>query len=137
MKLEFIEHVEEGLAVVAEFAKLALEGISILCVVIGVLKTIQLVLQLRCRNRRRRDSREFPFNRVRLRFGSWLALALECQLGADILATTVAPTLEALGKLAIVAVIRTFLNYFLDKEIEAEQEAEQEAERQNREDVPA
>jgi uncharacterized membrane protein len=52
----------------------------------------------------------------------WLALALEFQLAADILSTTVSPSLEALARLAIIAVIRTFLNYFLTKELEAESE---------------
>jgi hypothetical protein len=59
---------------------------------------------------------------IRLTFGLWLALALEFQLAADILSTTVSPSLEALARLAIIAVIRTFLNYFLTKELEAESE---------------
>jgi len=57
-----------------------------------------------------------------LTFGLWLALALEFQLAADILSTTVSPSFEALGKLALIAVIRTFLNYFLNKELETESE---------------
>ncbi len=48
-------------------------------------------------------------------FGDWLATALEFQLAADILATTVDPDLDSLIKLGIIAVIRTFLNYFLAK----------------------
>ncbi|NET53786.1 MAG: DUF1622 domain-containing protein, partial [Merismopedia sp. SIO2A8] len=59
----------------------------------------------------------FPFLDVRLQFGVWLALALEFQLGADILATTIAPTFETLGKLGAIALIRTFLNYFLNQEL--------------------
>ncbi|WRH69101.1 MAG: DUF1622 domain-containing protein [Planktothrix sp. GU0601_MAG3] len=62
----------------------------------------------------------FPFIELRLNFGSWLALALEFQLGADILFTTVTPSFIALGQLAAIAVIRTFLNYFLNKELEME-----------------
>jgi uncharacterized membrane protein len=60
------------------------------------------------------------FLRVRIRLGSWFALGLEFQLGADILATTIAPTFEELGKLALLALIRTFLNYFLRQELESE-----------------
>ncbi len=52
----------------------------------------------------------------------WLSVALEFQLGADIANTTIAPSLEALGKLAILAVIRTFLNVFLTRELEAEKD---------------
>ena len=49
------------------------------------------------------------------------------QLGADILATAVAPSYQALGQLAAIAVLRTFLNYFLAREIE-ELKAEEEQE---------
>jgi uncharacterized membrane protein len=52
-------------------------------------------------------------------------LALEFQLGADILSTTIAPSPEALTQLAIIAVIRTFLNYFLNKELEKQYELQE------------
>ena len=58
---------------------------------------------------------------LRLRFGGWLSMALEFQLGADIVATTTAPSGANLIQLAAIAVIRTFLNVFLAREIEAEQ----------------
>ncbi|MEM6434707.1 MAG: DUF1622 domain-containing protein [Cyanobacteria bacterium P01_D01_bin.115] len=116
--LEIWEHSLNGFVMVA---KLALETISVFCVVLGLLKTIQLTFRLRQRRQRGED---FPFNQLRLKFGTWLALALEFQLAADILATTVAPTMEDLGKLVIVAIVRTFLNYFLNKELEAEMEQE-------------
>ena len=62
--------------------------------------------------------------RVRTRFARALALALEFQLGADIIGTAVTPSYQALGQLVAVAVIRTFLNYFLAKEIEELREEE-------------
>ncbi|WP_236739023.1 DUF1622 domain-containing protein [[Phormidium ambiguum] IAM M-71] len=62
---------------------------------------------------------------IRLNFGRWLSIALEFQLGADIVNTTVAPTFDALGKLGLIAVIRTFLNYFLSKELAEEIKANQ------------
>lgn len=55
---------------------------------------------------------------VRLRLGRWLAVALEFELGADILRTAVAPTWSEIGQLAAIAAIRTLLNYFLQQEIE-------------------
>ena len=55
---------------------------------------------------------------VRLRLGRWLAVALEFELGADILRTAVAPTWSEIGQLAAIAAIRTLLNYFLQGEIE-------------------
>ncbi len=58
---------------------------------------------------------------LRLRFGSWLALALEFQLGADIVATTLNPGAQQLLQLGAIAVIRTLLNWFLQRELEVEQ----------------
>ncbi|MBV9066303.1 MAG: DUF1622 domain-containing protein [Methylobacteriaceae bacterium] len=55
---------------------------------------------------------------IRLRLGRWLALALEFELGADILRTAVAPTWSEIGQLAAIATVRTALNFFLQQEID-------------------
>jgi uncharacterized membrane protein len=49
-------------------------------------------------------------------------LALEFQLGADILSTAIAPSWDEIGKLGAIAVIRTGLNYFLSIEMREERE---------------
>jgi uncharacterized membrane protein len=54
---------------------------------------------------------------VWLVFARWLVLALEFELAADILRTAISPTWNELGQLAVIAVIRTFLNYFLSKDM--------------------
>ena len=54
---------------------------------------------------------------IRVQFGSSVAVALELLLGADVLATAVAPSWDDIGKLAAIAVLRTALNYFLEKEL--------------------
>jgi len=118
--MEWLEHLEKSLAHFVAIAIFCLEVVSVFCVVLGFIKTIQLVFKLR--RRHRRD--DFPFNQIRLRFGIWLALALEFQLGADILNTTVSPNVQALINLGILAVIRILLNYFLGKELEVEAEFE-------------
>ncbi len=58
------------------------------------------------------------FTDVRLTLGRYLALALEFQLGADILSTAVSPSWDQIGKLGAIAVIRTALNFFLTRELE-------------------
>ncbi len=60
------------------------------------------------------------YNRIRLTLARFLALALEFQLGADILSTAIAPTWTQIGKLGAIAVIRTALNYFLTREMQEE-----------------
>jgi len=54
---------------------------------------------------------------LRVKFGSYLTLALELLLAADILQTAVAPTWNDIGKLAAIATIRTVLNYFLERDM--------------------
>ena len=94
---------------------LLVECIGVLIVLSGVLLAIyQCVAGLI------RDRSSEGFTRVRLTLARYLALALEFQLGADILSTAVSPEWDQIGKLAAIAVIRTGLNYFLTQEMNAE-----------------
>ena len=85
-----------------------------LCIAVGLVAILRQVLT------HHHQLYRPPFFELRLILGSWLALGLEFQLGADILGTTIAPSFEALGQLGAIAIIRTFLNYFLSQELEAE-----------------
>jgi uncharacterized membrane protein len=113
---------EEVLVPLAAATRLLLESLSVLTVLYGLLATIRQFLP-----RLGRSLPERPSNRARLTFASWLALALEFQLGADVVSTTTAPSQANLIQLGVVAVIRTFLNIFLGREIEVEQRIEREA----------
>lgn len=119
-RMEWFETFEKGLHAVVAFGQFCLEAISVGCVIFGLFQTFPLAIKLS-----RRRSPEIPFIQLRTSFGSWLALALEFQLGADILATTIAPSLEELGQLALIAIIRTFLNYFLNQELEKQFELQE------------
>ncbi len=110
--MEWIEPLEAGLAAFVTLLKLTLETIAALCVFLGLVAALKLTIS-RIRHRRWSE----PFSSIRLRFGTWLALALEFQLGADIVGTTIAPSLESLAQLGVIAVIRKFLNYFQRKEL--------------------
>lgn len=113
---------EELLVPLAAATRLVLESLSVLTVLYGLLATLRQFLP-----RLGRSLPERPSNRARLTFASWLALALEFQLGADVVSTTTAPSQANLIQLGVVAVIRTFLNIFLGREIEVEQRIEREA----------
>lgn len=119
--MELLHSLEEGLSSLVAIAKFGLEASSVICIIIGFVKTLEVAFNLT-----RKRNKFSSFNTIRLKFGKWLALALEFQLGADILATTVAPTIQSLTQLGIITVIRTFLNYFLSKELEAELQQEKE-----------
>jgi uncharacterized membrane protein len=111
--------------------RLLLEVLSVLTVLYGLLALGRQALQ-----RRGRRLPDRPSNLARLTFGSWLALALEFQLGADIVATTINPSDTNLIQLAVIALIRTFLNIFLGREIEAEQRWEEETARRAARAIP-
>lgn len=99
---------------VVPLLKVILEIVAALCVAAGLLRTLWLA----GKNRAHLNDPDV-LGQLRVSFGSWLVLALEFQLGSDILSTTIAPSFEELGQLAIIAAIRTLLNYFLQKDLDA------------------
>lgn len=68
---------------------------------------------------------DVPRAEIRLSLGRSLALALEFQLGADIVSTALNPTRNDIIVLGSIIVLRTVLNFFLQREIreEARQQA--------------
>ena len=90
-----------------------LEVAALVIIVLASIKALQRLFLRYIKHKQLVDYHEV----VRLEFGLSLALALEFLLAADIAATAVAPSWEALGKLAVVAAIRTFLNFFLEQEV--------------------
>ena len=54
---------------------------------------------------------------IRIKLGSYLVLALEFFIAADIVRTIITPTWESVGILGVIVVIRTILSYFLSKDI--------------------
>ena len=120
-----IEALEQLLFTFIIWVRFVLETLAALMVFSGLIRTLQYVIKMRLKKQKRGAILKSPLNfiQIRLTFGMWLALALEFQLGADILTTTMSPSLDALIQLAVIAVIRTFLNYFLNKELEVEYSA--------------
>jgi uncharacterized membrane protein len=65
-----------------------------------------------------------------LRYARWLIVGLTLQLAADIVETAIAPSWDDIGRMAAIAVIRTFLNYFLERDVlEARERQHEEPER--------
>jgi uncharacterized membrane protein len=108
------EGVEQSVRHAVEWLRLLVETMGAAVIAVGVL--LALVALVRLALQRRADG----FAAVRLTLARFLTLALELQLAADILATSISPTWERIGKLAAIAVIRTALNYFLEREMAAD-----------------
>ncbi|WP_127475666.1 DUF1622 domain-containing protein [Sulfurivermis fontis] len=98
-----------------EWLRLIVETTGALIIALGIVFAVQGFV------RALHSSREADFTAVRLTFARYLSLALEFQLGADILSTAIAPSWDQIGKLGAIAVIRTALNFFLQHEMRAEQ----------------
>ena len=112
--------VEEWVINAVQWLKLGVEATGAIVITIGTLLGIyRFVVALA-----RREAADFTA--IRLVVARYLALALEFQLGADILSTAVAPEWQQIGKLGAVAVIRTALNYFLSREMREEQKTSKE-----------
>jgi uncharacterized membrane protein len=52
-----------------------------------------------------------------LTYARWLIAGLTFQLAADIIETAITSDWQAIGRIAAIAVIRTFLNYFLERDL--------------------
>ncbi len=109
---------EEWLQLATQVLTRGIEVIGAVIIAVGVIRALVRWGGQHLPGGRERISTES----IRLGLGSTLGLALEFLLAGDILSTAVAPTWDAIGKLAAVATIRTLLNYFLGRELANEQQ---------------
>jgi uncharacterized membrane protein len=100
----FLENLGNTVSLVLDFT-------SIFCIITGFIAAIVFAFKTNV-------TKWSPLHiQIKIKFGSWLALALQFLLASDIVISTVSPTYEHLIKLGALAIIRTFLNYFLNKEL--------------------
>jgi uncharacterized membrane protein len=105
--------VEALLRQFASYVALGCDLGSVLCAGFGAAEAVARIL-LRAGRFQPLDVKKDVF----VRFASWILLSLEFALAADIVDTAISPTWDAIGRLAAIAVIRTFLNYFIERDLE-------------------
>lgn len=110
---------KELLAAVTEPTIVIIDAIALLLVIIGTVQAFYTGMKLMLGTPNGHEGRL-----VWLRYARWLVAALTFQLAADIIETSITESWEALGRIAVVAVIRTFLNYFLERDLEETRERE-------------
>jgi uncharacterized membrane protein len=96
----------------AEHVALSIELVAILVVAVGTLEAVTAAGRMIFTGRPDTAGRE-----AMLKYARWLAAGLTFQLAGDIVHTAVAPTWDGIGRLAAIAVIRTFLTFFLERDI--------------------
>lgn len=109
------ELVEGSVRGLVQWLKLGVEAVGAGVIGFGILTALLQLLPMLLRRA------PANFTAVRLSLARYLALALEFQLGADILSTAIAPSWQQIGQLGAIAVIRTALNFFLSREMKEEQ----------------
>jgi uncharacterized membrane protein len=107
---------ENDLKNILEFLYIAIGSIGVAIILWGVLIAIISFLKLefsKFKDKTIYHERES----IRHHFASYLLLALEFLIAADIIITVIHPTFEEIGILASIVAIRTVISYFLEKEI--------------------
>jgi uncharacterized membrane protein len=108
---------ESWLKTVFEYLYLAIGTIGVAIIVWGVILSMYKLIKLefsRVKDKSIYRERES----VRHIFATYLLLALEFLIAADIIATVIHPKFEEIAILASTVAIRTVISYFLEKEIE-------------------
>jgi uncharacterized membrane protein len=96
-----------------ETAILVIDAMALVVIVFGTVEAFVTGLRLMItRSANGAEKRE-----VWLRYGRALVAGLTFQLAADIIETSITTDWEAVGRIAAIAVIRTFLNYFLERDL--------------------
>ena len=103
---------KEWLTVATEHAVVIIDAMVLVLIVVGTVEAFINGLRLMLASRSGHERRD-----VWLRYARWLVAGLTFQLAGDIIETAIAPTLEDIGRLAAIAVIRTFLNFFLERDL--------------------
>lgn len=102
----------ELLISVTEFAVVVIDGMALLVIVVGTVAAFVSAIRALFSPLPGRDRRA-----VWLTYARWLVAGLTFQLAADIIESSITESWEAVGRLAAVAVIRTFLDYFLERDM--------------------
>jgi uncharacterized membrane protein len=116
--------VKEWLVFLTENAALLIDAVALVVIIIGTIEAVIDGLRLVFTTAREREKRE-----LWLRYARWLVAGLTFQLAADIIETSVSTSWEAVGRIAAIAAIRTFLNYFLERDMSEMRERDREREK--------
>jgi uncharacterized membrane protein len=102
----------EWLVEATETSIVVIDAIAFLVIVLGTVDVVVRALRTEIGATTRDEKRA-----VWLRYARFLVMGLTFQLAADIIETSISTNWEAIGRLAAIAVIRTFLEYFLERDV--------------------
>ena len=103
---------------VSEPAITLIDAIALLAILVGTVEVLLKVVRAAFKPLGEPLARQ-----AWLRYARWLVAGLTFQLAADIIETSISTSWQTIGRVAAIAVIRTFLNYFLERDVEQQQRA--------------
>lgn len=107
------EAMKELLKTLSEHAIVAIDMLALLIILYGTVELVVNVLRYIFSG----SNDGFERRTVWLNYARWLVAALTLQLAADIIETSIQSDWPTIGRIAAIAVIRTFLNYFLERDL--------------------
>lgn len=115
---------KEWLVYATENAVILMDAMALVVIFIGTVEAFIAAFRIMLGSDDGHAKRE-----VWLRYSRWLVAGLTFQLAADIVETSISTSWESVGRIAAVAVIRTFLNYFLERDVNEMRERDREREK--------
>jgi uncharacterized membrane protein len=100
------------LVLATEYSIVFIDALALLIVVVGTAEAFIGGLRLIFSSPSGHENRD-----VWLRYARWLVAGLTFQLAADIIETSITTSWDAVGRIAAIAVVRTFLNFFLERDL--------------------
>lgn len=104
--------IKQWLIAVTEPTIVIIDALALILIIVGTAEAFIKGLRAMLSSPSGHAARE-----IWLRYGRWLVAALTFQLAADIVETSITESWVAIGRIAAIAVIRTFLNYFLENDL--------------------
>jgi uncharacterized membrane protein len=104
--------VHEWLTIATEYSATIINFLALIIIVVGTVEAFfaaVVAIFSSADGRERRD--------IWLRQARWLVAGLTFQLAADVIETAVTTSWDAVGRIAAIAAIRTFLNFFLERDM--------------------
>jgi uncharacterized membrane protein len=103
---------KDWLIYISEHAIVVIDALALVVILFGTAEVVVNMFRFAVGQPSEIDMRD-----IWLRYGRWLVAALTFQLAADIVETSITTSWEAVGRIAAIAVVRTFLNYFLERDL--------------------
>jgi uncharacterized membrane protein len=103
---------QEWLTAATEVFVMLIDAMALIVIAVGTIEAFLSAIRLLVSSVDTGRPRE-----IWLRYSRWLVAGLTFQLAADIVETSIAPSWDDIGRLAAIALVRTFLNFFLERDI--------------------